>query len=132
VGAGQPRRIRRAVPSRPADRLPRFAEEFLEIADDRSDDWRERTKENGETEITLNPVNVTRSRLRFDARRWLLSKTLPKRFGTKPDLTEGVVVIDTLAQLLRAIDGNTRGLPNQPAMPALPAPLQEEEDIDDY
>ena len=102
-----------------------IADQILAIADDASDDCMERRKENGDIETTLNPVNVTRSRLRIDARRWLLSKVLPKTYGERLDPNARQEVRDTLAEVLREIDGRTRGLPNQPAMVTLPAPQQD-------
>jgi hypothetical protein len=60
-------------------------EELLEIADDGSNDWMEVKKgdyegwrENGEA--------IARSRLRVDARKWALSKMLPKKYGDKVEL----------------------------------------------
>ena len=60
-----------------------MADEVLEIADDGRNDWTER--QNGESEVTraVDHEHLGRSRLRFDARRWLLSKALPKIYGDK-------------------------------------------------
>jgi hypothetical protein len=55
------------------------ADELLEIADDGRNDWMER---NGGCE--LNGEHVQRSRLRIDARKWHLSKILPKVYGDRP------------------------------------------------
>ncbi len=65
----------------------RMADEMLGIADDGLNDWMERRRENGETESVVNHEHITRSRLRFDARRWLLSKCLPKIYGDKLEHT---------------------------------------------
>jgi hypothetical protein len=54
-------------------------EEMLEIADDGSRDTY--TDENG-NERTNQEV-IGRSRLRVDARKWALSKMLPKKYGDK-------------------------------------------------
>jgi hypothetical protein len=105
-----------------------IADQLLAIADDGRDDHTERRRENGDIEITLNPVNVTRSRLRCDTRRWLLSKMLPKHYGDRPDPNAREEVRDTLAEVLKEIDGRTRGLPNRPAMAALPAPRKDDAD----
>lgn len=56
----------------------RLAFECLAIADDGSSDYTE--TERGEV---FNPEHVQRSRLRFDARRWLAGKLAPKTFGDK-------------------------------------------------
>jgi hypothetical protein len=58
-----------------------WAEEILEIADDGSNDWETRTGRGGQEFDAVNHEVVNRSRLRVDARKWLLSKLLPKKFG---------------------------------------------------
>lgn len=60
-----------------------MAEEALEISDDGSNDWVERKTADGGTETVLDHEHVTRSRLRTDTRKWLLSKRLPQIFGDK-------------------------------------------------
>lgn len=55
-----------------------MADEVLDIADDGRNDWMER-----EGVTSVNGEHISRSRLRFDARRWLLSKALPKIYGDK-------------------------------------------------
>jgi hypothetical protein len=61
----------------------RLADELLEIADDGSNDWVRRETERGAVEITLDHEHVSRSRLRVDTRKWMLSKMLPKVFGDR-------------------------------------------------
>lgn len=64
-----------------------IADELLEIADDGSNDWMERTGKAGESiGWELNGEHVQRSKLRSDTRKWLLSKMLPKVYGDKLDL----------------------------------------------
>lgn len=63
--------------------LDAMAEEVCEIADDGSNDYVERVNKNGETETVFNTEHVQRSRLRFDARRWYLSKLAPKKYGDR-------------------------------------------------
>lgn len=59
-----------------------MADELTEIADDGTNDWMERRKEeNAGWEI--NGEHLQRSRLRVDTRKWLLSKALPKIYGDK-------------------------------------------------
>ena len=60
-----------------------IADELLEIVDDGTNDWMERQDDSGGTSYQVNGEHIQRSRLRFDARRWLLSKALPKVFGDK-------------------------------------------------
>lgn len=65
-------------------RADKIADEILEIADDSSQD--SITTENGEIE---NREFVNRSKVRIDARKWLLSKLHPKKYGDKLDITSG-------------------------------------------
>lgn len=60
-----------------------MADEVVDIVDDGSNDYVERETRRGGTEQVLDTEHVARSRLRFDARRWLLSKALPKIYGEK-------------------------------------------------
>lgn len=65
--------------------LDEMADDLLDIADDGSNDWIEKTinkgKSNEETIEMLNKEAVMRSRLRVDTRKWYLSKMAPKRYG---------------------------------------------------
>lgn len=54
-------------------------EEILEIADDSSGD----VVENSKGEKSCDNEFVQRSRLRVDARKWYLSKMVPKKYGEK-------------------------------------------------
>jgi hypothetical protein len=105
-----------------------MADEMFEITDDNSSDSIEHRKKNGDVEAKPNAVSVSRARLRFEARRWMLSKALPKIYGERPDPNAGQVARDTLAELLQAIDGQSRSLPNPPAIVALPPPQQDDAD----
>lgn len=87
-----------------------MADELLEIADDSSGDAV--IDEDGATRA--NPEFASRSRLRVDTRKWLLSKALPKVYGDRLDLNAKHDVSDALADLMREIDGRTRGLPKKP------------------
>jgi hypothetical protein len=60
-------------------------EDILAIADDTTRD--KKTSKDGE-DITDNEV-IQRSRLRVDARKWMLSKMNPKKYGDKIDMTTG-------------------------------------------
>jgi hypothetical protein len=75
---GSPRRVSRALHARElqADCL---AEEILEIADDGRNDWTKR--EDGSDAV--NAEVVQRSRLRVDARKWLLAKLQPKKYDDR-------------------------------------------------
>jgi len=57
---------------------------MLAIADDGRNDWMERVDEEGEgVGWTFNAEHVQRSKLRIDARKWMLAKMAPKKYGDK-------------------------------------------------
>lgn len=60
-----------------------WAEEILEIADDGTTDYVTKVGRNGHEYEAVDQEHIQRSRLRVDARRWLLSKLVPKQFGDK-------------------------------------------------
>jgi hypothetical protein len=65
----------------------RFAEELIEIADDATNDWMERLdKDARPVGWMLNADHVQRSRLRVDARKWLMGKMKPKKYGDSTTL----------------------------------------------
>lgn len=61
----------------------RMADEIVDISDDGTNDWVERENKDGSTYTAIDHEHVTRSRLRVDTRKWLLSKALPKIYGDK-------------------------------------------------
>lgn len=89
-----------------------FADEILDIADDGTNDWMEKHSKDGESiGWVVNGEAVQRSRLRVESRKWLMSKLAPKKYGEKitADLNHGAQ--DSLAELMKVIDGRSRGLP---------------------
>ena len=66
--------------------LERWAEEIVEIADDASNDWIDRQNKDGSLVRVLDREHVTRSGLRVDTRKWLMSKLAPKKYGDKVHL----------------------------------------------
>lgn len=60
-----------------------IAEETLDIADDATNDWMKRHRQDGTDEDTFNSEHVQRSRLRIETRLKLLAKWDPKRYGEK-------------------------------------------------
>ncbi len=81
-----------------------MADEILAIADDSRNDRIVRRRSDGTTEIVANPANVRHSRLRINARRWLLSKALPRHYGKRPDPNAWHEPIDTLAAVMKEIE----------------------------
>jgi len=63
-----------------------IAEETLEIADDGTNDWITRHRDDGSTDDVVNSEHIQRSRLRVDTRLKLLAKWAPKKYGEKLDL----------------------------------------------
>jgi hypothetical protein len=63
--------------------LDEIADEVFDVADDGSNDWIDRETKDGRIERVYDNEHAARSRLRFDARRWYLSKLAPKRYGDR-------------------------------------------------
>lgn len=64
-----------------------MAEELLEIADDARNDFMERAAADGSTSLVVDHEHIARSKLRYEARRWLMGKMAPKKYGDKIDHT---------------------------------------------
>lgn len=85
-------------------------DEIIDIADDGSNDWMERRREDGSVDELVNHEHIQRSKLRIDARRWMAGKMRPKVYGEKilhaghdggSIKTESQVDVVDLAQRLR-------------------------------
>ncbi len=59
-----------------------WEDEILRIADDATNDYVTR-KRGDEEVVTVDHDHINRSRLRIDARKWLMAKRLPKRYGER-------------------------------------------------
>jgi hypothetical protein len=68
------------------DRATAIFEDIIDISDDSSLDTTV-VEKNGQTIEVENKEWVNRSRLRVDARKWILSKMNPKKYGDKIDVT---------------------------------------------
>lgn len=66
-------------------------DEIIEIADKQSED----VGEDADGNKVINHNIVQRNRLQIDARKWALSKMLPKKYGDKTDITSGGEKINT-------------------------------------
>lgn len=60
-----------------------LADEICDIADDGSNDWMERRREDGSVDDVVNHEHITRSKLRVDARKWVAAKLKPKKYGER-------------------------------------------------
>jgi hypothetical protein len=77
-----------------AQRRQFWEEDILDIADDSSNDWIERRNEKtGAIERVVDHENIQRSRLRVDARKWLLSKLEPKKWGERQQVDMNATVV---------------------------------------
>ena len=86
-----------------------FADEIIEIADDASNDWMERERKDGSTEAVLNYEHVQRSRLRIDARKWLMARMAPKKYGDKITHTGDENDEPLIVQIVKFSDGDDGG-----------------------
>lgn len=68
------------------DRATAIFEDIIDISDDSSQDTTV-VEKNGQTIEVENKEWVNRSKLRVDARKWILSKMNPKKYGDKIDVT---------------------------------------------
>lgn len=60
------------------------ADEIIEIADDSGDDYSIETSEDGPPIVVLNKEAIARSKVRIEARQWLMAKEAPRKYGDKP------------------------------------------------
>lgn len=56
-------------------------DEILDIADDGSNDFETRQRDDGSDYEAFNAEHVQRSKLRIDARKWMAGKLQPKKYG---------------------------------------------------
>jgi hypothetical protein len=62
--------------------LEHWAEEVIDIAEDGTNDWVEKQYKSG-VQVVLDREHVSRSDLRINSRRWLLSKLKPEKYGER-------------------------------------------------
>jgi hypothetical protein len=65
------------------DLLDHWAEDLIEIADDGTMDLMPGTDKHGNEVMVANHANVQRDRLRIDARKWLMARLGPKKYGDR-------------------------------------------------
>jgi hypothetical protein len=88
-------------------------DEMVDIGDGRGDDWIVQTRGDGTAEVMLDPHRSSKARLRFDIRRWRVSKIAPRRYGDRAE-PDGKTDSGGWADLLKAVDARSRrGLPNE-------------------
>lgn len=68
------------------ERAEKLFEEIVDIADDGTNDYMTRTRDDGTEYEVVNHEHIQRSRLRIDARKWMLGKMKPKKYGDKVEI----------------------------------------------
>lgn len=63
-----------------------WAEDIIDIADNGENDWYEKEDKTGRKVISFDKDAYLRCHLRIEARKWLLAKSQPKRFGDQSKL----------------------------------------------
>ena len=59
-----------------------LAEEILAIADQNEEDWVKKAKRgSADEQLVFNTEHVQRAKLRIDARKWLIARLAPKKYG---------------------------------------------------
>jgi hypothetical protein len=94
-----------------------MSDRLIDIADDSSNDRITRQRKDGSTEQVGDPVSVKRATLRCKVRTWSLAKLLPRTFGDRPTVNPQQEGTSDLAELMKQIDGRSRGLPSQRLLP---------------
>ena len=76
-----------------------WADEIIEIADDGTTDYVTKVGRNGTEYEAVDQEHIQRSRLRVDARRWLMSKLKPGVYGDRVEVeqTGSVTVVHELS-----------------------------------
>lgn len=69
------------------DQADTFADELVSIADDASDDYVNRQREDGSTYVAIDHDHINRARLRVDTRKWIASKLKSKNYGDRVEAT---------------------------------------------
>jgi hypothetical protein len=79
-----------------------WAEDILEIADDTANDTHTTVYEDGAERTSPNTEWISRSKLRVDSRKWLLSKLAAKKYGDRLEVDQKTThsVDDSVGALL--------------------------------
>jgi hypothetical protein len=68
-----------------------YADHIVDIADDASRDWTERTNGEGEAIApALNHEHIQRSKVRIETRQWIMERLNPKKYGQRTKLEHDV------------------------------------------
>lgn len=79
------------------DQAETIFDEMLGIADDSSRDTVTKENDDGSTYETVDHDHIQRSKLRIEARKWVLGKLAPKKYGEKQQIEHsGSVTLESL------------------------------------
>lgn len=87
------------------ERAEAILDEMIDIVDDSNNDITEYDLGDGVVSTKVNSEHIQRSRLRYDARKWLVSKLNPKKYGDKIDVTTNGKEITSVTRTI--IDGSS-------------------------
>lgn len=68
------------------DQADAIFDEMLEIADDGEFDYETKTRDDGSEYEAVNHDHIQRSKLRIEARKWVLGKMAPKKYGERQQI----------------------------------------------
>ncbi len=118
-----------------------WADDLIEIADDASGDYIDRVAADGTIEHVVDPETVQRSKLRMDARKWIMARLAARTYGDKLDLNlSATVEVGALSDAeleartkarLKALGVEIAGPLLIAEGPTLPAPGEAEDDDED-
>lgn len=80
-----------------------WADEILEISDDGSNDWMKRQHGDDDPVEVPNHEHISRSKLRVDSRKWLMSKLAPKKYGDRVEqVHSGGLTVEKIERVIVA------------------------------
>lgn len=89
------------------DQAETIFDEMLEIADDGEFDYETKTRDDGSEYEAVNHDHIQRSKLRIEARKWVLGKMAPKKYGERIDLNHGGQKDNPITALIAEVSGQT-------------------------
>jgi hypothetical protein len=89
------------------DQAETIFDEMLEIADDGEFDYETKTRDDGSEYEAVNHDHIQRAKLRIEARKWVLGKLAPKKYGDRIDLNHGGQKGNPILSLIEEVSGHT-------------------------
>lgn len=87
------------------ERADHWADEIIAISDDTTNDTHTTVYEDGNERTSPNTEWISRSKLRVDSRKWLMSKLAPKKYGERLEVDQKTLhsVDDSVGALMERI-----------------------------